>query len=202
MRHGFRVGIITGIPGVGKTTVLEIVKKKAEERGLRLLVANYGTYMVNTAIKEGIAKDRDMLRHLKLRDQLELQRMAAENIIKDAEDKLGDNGFLLVDTHSVVKTSVGYWPGLPRHVVDIFKPDIIILLEADPELIYKRQVKDSSRKRGDIGGPDSIRELIYFARYAAMASAVFYASAVAPVENPEGDPESAANRIVELLENI
>jgi adenylate kinase len=202
MRNPFRVAIITGIPGVGKTTVLQLVEKKAKEEEMNIFVANYGTYMTETAIKEGIAKDRDELRKLRLRDQLELQRLAAENIIKDAAGKLGSSGYLLIDTHSVIKTIVGYWPGLPKHVTDVFKPDLIVLIEADPEIIHKRQVRDVCRKRSDFGGPEAIRELRYFARYSAVASAVFYGSAVATVENPEGHPEAAAFKIIELLQSI
>ena len=202
MRNPFRVAVITGIPGVGKTTVLQLVEEKASEKGMNIFIANYGTYMIETAIKEEIAKDRDELRKLKLRDQLELQKLAAENIIKDANKKLGANGYLLVDTHSVVKTIVGYWPGLPKHVTDVFKPDLIVLIEADPELIHRRQVRDTTRKRSDFGGPQAIRELRDFARYSAVASAVFYGSAVAIVENPEGRPEAAASKIIELLQNI
>jgi len=202
MRNPFRVAIITGIPGVGKTTVLQLVEEKASEKGMNIFIANYGTYMIEAAIKEGIAKDRDELRKLKLRDQLELQKLVAENIIKDAAKKLGANGYLLVDTHSVVKTIVGYWPGLPKHVTDVFKPDLIVLIEADPELIHQRQVRDTTRKRSDFGGPQAIRELRDFARYSAVASAVFYGSAVATIENPEGHPETAASKIIELLQNI
>ncbi|MCE4605877.1 MAG: adenylate kinase [Desulfurococcales archaeon] len=202
MRNPFRVAIITGIPGVGKTTVLQLVEEKAVEERMNIFIANYGTYMIETAAKEGIAKDRDELRKLKLRDQLELQRLAAENIIKDAFEKLGATGYLLVDTHSVVKTIVGYWPGLPEHVIDVFKPDLIVLIESTPELIHQRQIKDTTRKRSDFGGPQAIRELRDFARYSAVASAVLYGSAVAIVENPEGRPEAAASKIIELLQNI
>jgi adenylate kinase len=202
MRNAFRVAIVTGIPGVGKTTVLQLVEEEARKNGMNLLIANYGTYMTRTAIQEGIAEDRDELRKLRLRDQLELQKLAAENIIKDASKKLGKDGFLIVDTHSVVKTVVGYWPGLPKHVIDVFKPDLIILIEADPEVIHQRQMRDATRKRSDFGGPEAIKELRDFARYSAVASAVFYGSAVAIVENPEGSPEQAANRIIELLLKI
>ncbi len=202
MRNPFRVAIVTGIPGVGKTTVLQMVEEEAKRKGMNLFIANYGTYMTRTAVEEGIAQDRDELRKLRLRDQLELQRLAAENIIKDASEKLGENGFLIVDTHSVVKTIVGYWPGLPKHVIDVFKPDLIVLIEADPDIIHQRQMRDTTRKRSDFGGPQAIRELRDFARYSAVASAVFYGSAVALVENPEGNPGQAANKIIELLLNI
>ncbi|MCE4614932.1 MAG: adenylate kinase [Desulfurococcales archaeon] len=204
MRNPFRVAIITGIPGVGKTTVLQLVEEKARDEEMNIFIANYGTYMIKTATKEGIAKDRDELRKLRLRDQLELQKLAAENMIEDAAEKLESKskGYLLIDTHSIIKTIVGYWPGLPKHVTDVFKPDLIVLIEANPKVIHQRQVKDITRKRSDFGGPEAIRELRDFARYSAIASAVFYGSAVAIVENPEGHPETAASKIMELLRNI
>jgi len=201
MRHPFRVVVITGIPGVGKTTVLNLLEEEARKRNVNLMVANYGTYMVNTAVKTGLVGDRDQLRKLPLRDQLQLQVQAAEAIIDDATKKLGNDGFLVIDTHSTVKTVVGYWPGLPSHVLDVFKPDLIVLIEADPEIIWERQRRDATRKR-DFGGVEDIKEFIWFARASAVASAVRYASAVSIVENPEGAPEKAVDEILRLLANI
>ncbi|MCE4617769.1 MAG: adenylate kinase [Desulfurococcales archaeon] len=201
MRHPFRVVVVTGIPGVGKTTVLTLLEEEARKRNVNLMIANYGTYMVNTAIKIGLVDDRDQLRKLPLRNQLELQVKAAESIISDASERLDERGYLIIDTHSVVKTVIGYWPGLPNHVLDVFKPDLIVLIEAQPEVIWERQRRDTTRKR-NFGGVEDIKELIWFARSSAMASAVRYASAVAIVENPEGNPDKAVEDILRLMNKI
>ncbi len=199
LRHPFRTVVVTGVPGVGKTTVISYLEKMAKEKGIKIKVVNFGTYMLNTALSEGLVKNRDEIRKLPLRKQLGLQERAARRIIEDASNELGDEGYLIIDTHALVKTPAGYWPGLPAHVLDELKPDMIAVIEADPELIAKRQERDVTRFRSDIGGPEGVRKLMEYARAATLASAVRYASTVAFIENPEGAPERAAK---ELLERI
>ncbi len=200
MRHPFKVVIVTGVPGVGKTTV---IKKLTEIEGeARIKVVNYGTYMLETALREGLVENRDQLRHLPLRRQLELQRLAARRIIEDASRELGEGDILLIDTHALVRTSAGYWPGLPRHVLDELKPDMIAVVEAPPEQIVARQAKDTTRYRADMGGVEGVRRLMEAARSASLASAVHYASTVAFIENREGAPEEAARELYNLILNL
>ena len=202
LRNPFVTVIVTGVPGVGKTTVLgkvvEIMKKKGEE----VLVVNFGDYMFRVASEQGLVKHRDEMRHLPLRKQLELQEMAAESIRRDAEQKLSDRCFLFIDTHAVIKTSTGYWPGLPENVVKELRPDSIVLVEAAPEVILARQQRDKGRVRSDIGNVEAIKLLIEIARIAAMASAVRVAASVYIVENVEGDPSIAAQKIAELAAKL
>jgi adenylate kinase len=202
MRHRFRVVVVIGVPGVGKTTVLSHLEKLAARDGLQLAIVNFGSYMLETAVKEGIARDRDQLRRLPLRSQLELQRMAARRIIEDASRGLGEKGFLVVDTHALVKTPAGYWPGLPLHVLDELKPDMIAVIEASPEEVYSRQLRDKGRYRRDIGGLEGIRDLMERARIAAIASSVFYASTVAIIVNREGGAEEAAAELLNHMKSL
>ncbi len=202
MRHPFRVVIVTGVPGVGKTTVLTKLGEIAEKEGIRVKVTNYGSYMLETALREGLVENRDQLRHLPLRRQLELQRLAARRIIEDAAKELGDDGVLIVDTHALVRTSAGYWPGLPRHVLDELKPDMIAVIEARPEVIVERQARDKGRYRADMGGVEGVARLMENARAASLASAVHYASTVVFVENREGAPEEAATELLGYIRNL
>jgi len=199
LRHPFRTVVVTGVPGVGKTTVLSHLEKMAKERGVKIKIVNFGTYMLDTALSEGLVKHRDEIRKLPLRKQLGLQARAAKRIIEDALKDLGEEGYLLIDTHALVKTPAGYWPGLPAHVLDELKPDMIAVIEAPPEVIASRQQKDVTRVRSDIGGVEGVKRLMEYARAASLASAVRYASTVAFIENPEGAPERAAE---ELLQKI
>jgi adenylate kinase len=202
VRHPFRVVVVTGVPGVGKTTVISLLEEMARREGLKILVANFGTYMLETALKQGLVKSRDEIRRLPLRRQLELQRDAARRIVEDASSKLGGDGVLIVDTHALVRTPAGYWPGLPKHVLDELKPDSIVVIEASPEEVAARQAKDTSRFRADIGGVEGVRRLMEAARAAGIASAVHYASTVAIIENPEGRPEEAARRLLEVIKSL
>lgn len=199
MRHPFRTVIVTGVPGVGKTTVISHLEKLAKERDIKIKIVNFGTYMLDTALFEGLVKHRDDIRKLPLRKQLGLQERASRKIIEDSNEELKDEGYLIIDTHALVKTPAGYWPGLPAHVLDELKPDMIAVIEARPEIIASRQQRDKTRVRSDIGGPEGVRRLMEYARAATLASAVRYASTVAFIENPEGAPEKAAK---ELLERI
>ncbi|KSW12377.1 adenylate kinase [Pyrodictium occultum] len=198
LRNPFVTIIVTGVPGVGKTTVLNHVSEMIRERGGEILVVNFGDYMFRVASEQGLVKHRDEMRHLPLRKQLELQEHAARSIRSDAEQGLSERGFLFIDTHAVIKTSTGYWPGLPENVVKELRPDSIVLVEAPPEVILARQQRDKTRVRSDIGGVEAIKLLLDMARSAAMSSAVLVAASVYIVENVEGNPRVAAGKVVEL----
>jgi adenylate kinase len=187
---------------VGKTTVLNKLQELAAVKGLKVKVVNFGSFMLNYAVREGIVESRDKLRYLPLRKQLELQRLAAKSIIEEASKELKENDYLIIDTHALVKTVAGYWPGLPRHVIDELKPDMIAVIEADPQIIAARQARDKARYRADIGGAEGVKRLMEYARAASFASATYYASTVAIVENPEGRPEEAASRLLEYMKNL
>ncbi|AOL15795.1 adenylate kinase [Sulfolobus sp. A20] len=191
-----KVGIVTGIPGVGKTTVLSLVDKILIEKEIPHKIVNYGDYMLNTGIKEGYVKSRDEIRKLPLDKQKELQTLAAKRI---NEDLSKINGIGLVDTHAVIRTPAGYLPGLPKHVVEVLSPNVIFLIEADPKIILERQKRDSTRSRVDYSDINVISEVINFARYAAVASAVLVGASVKVVNNLEGDPSVAANEIISTL---
>jgi len=205
LRNPFHVAIVSGVPGVGKTTVLGHVERLAQQHYPgKLLILNFGDFMLKAAQKEGLAEHRDQLRHLKHRQQVALQEVAARLIVEHASKELGPGDALIVDTHTVVKTPMGYWPGLPGHVVSILKPDLIILIEASPEAIAARRMRDEdkTRIRRDLGGVEDIAELMKYARITALASAVPAGSSVVWVENPEGRAEEAAKRIIELLKML
>uniref|UniRef100_A0A7J3ZL11 Adenylate kinase n=1 Tax=Fervidicoccus fontis TaxID=683846 RepID=A0A7J3ZL11_9CREN len=202
-RNPFKTVIVTGVPGVGKTTVLKEFEKKAVEKNIKLLIVNFGDYMLKAARSEGLAENRDQIRHLPQRAQLRLQGLAAREIVKDALKMLGEEDLLIVDTHSIVKTSSGYWPGLPEHVVRELNPDSIVLIETRAEEVLARQAKDKGRYRQDVGGSvEVIKELMLMARAAAVSSATLTASSVFIVENPPGSPESAAEELLRLVERL
>ncbi|MUM64410.1 adenylate kinase [Acidianus infernus] len=193
-----KMGIVTGIPGVGKTTVLSKVSEILSSENRKYKIMNYGDYMLNTAISEGFVSNRDEMRKLPLSKQRELQLIAAKKIVEDAE-KLGEDGLAFIDTHAVIRTPAGYLPGLPKHVIEILSPQVIFLLESNPEDILNRQKRDKGRIRSDYADINVINETINFARYAAMASAVLVGASVKIVINKEGDPTIAAKEIISSM---
>jgi adenylate kinase len=174
------VVVVTGVPGVGKSTVMGA----AEEYGYKIV--NFGTTMFEEAQKEGVS-DRDDMRKLTIEDQQRLQKQAGE--------KISEMGNVVVDTHASILTPSGYIPGLPEWTVRALNPDIIVLVEATPDEIAGRRNKDASRARDsdDIGLHQSVNR-----EYAATA-AVMTGATVSIVENHDNQVEVAVEQFRKIL---
>lgn len=192
-----KIGIVTGIPGVGKTTVLNKVAEILTQKGIPFKIVNYGDYMLDLAVKQNLIKHRDEIRYLPLERQREIQLNAAKKIAEEASSST--EGILFVDTHAVIRTPGGYLPGLPKHIIELINPQVIFLIESTPENILERQKRDKTRVRSDYSDINVIIETINMARCAAMASAVLVGATVKIVTNVEGDPTVAAGEIVKIM---
>ena len=177
--------IITGVAGVGKSTVLELVSK-----GTQYDVVNYGTLMFEMAKEINLVTDRDQLRKLSVDTQINLQKKASQAIGKM------DN--VIVDTHMAIKSPKGYLPGLPEWVLRELKISMYFLIEADSSLIRARRSKDFLRHR-DEDTEEQISEHQSVNRTFAIAYSVFSGATVNYVDNPEGKPEIAADYIARML---
>jgi adenylate kinase len=146
--------------------------------------------MSEIATNLNIAKDRDEMRKLTLKQQKELQIKTAEKVAK-----MGD---VIVDTHCTIKTSKGYMPGLPEWVVKKLNPIAIVVVEADPEEIYYRRINDPTRSRD----PDSIEKIAehqQINRAAAMAYAALSGATVKIVTNHDNAIEDAVKEAAPVL---
>ena len=177
--------VVTGIPGVGKTTVM----KKAAE-GIDIDFVTMGTVMYDIAKEEGIVEDRDDMRKLSLSQQKDLQ-------IKSAE-KVGNMGNVILDTHCTIKTPKGYMPGLPEWVVKKISPTAIVLVEANLEEIYNRRANDKTRNR-DPDTKEQINEHQMMNRAAAMAYAALTGSTVKIVFNHDNRLDDAVKQASPVL---
>lgn len=177
--------VVTGIPGVGKTTVM----KNAAE-GMDIKFVTFGTVMVDIALELGYVKDRDEMRKLSLEQQKELQ-------IKSAE-KVASMGNVILDTHCTVKTPKGYMPGLPEWVIKRINPTSIVVVEADPEEIYNRRATDVTRNR-DPDSVEQIHEHQQINRAAAMAYAALSGSTVKIVFNNDDALDEAVKQAAPVL---
>ena len=169
--------VVTGIPGVGKTTVMQ----KAAE-GMDIQFVTFGTVMIDIAKELGLVKDRDEMRKLTLDQQKQLQ-------IKTA-DKVGNMKNVILDTHCTVKTPKGYMPGLPEWVLRKLNPTAIVIVEADPQEIFNRRAKDTTRNRD----PDSVEKIAehqMINRAAAMAYATLTGATVKIVFNHDNALDAA-----------
>jgi adenylate kinase len=191
-----RTVIVTGVPGSGKSTVCSYVEKLAQSAGVEVNLISYGTVMMHLLEKHGKSMERDQMRKDDLGTQRKLQREVAE-AIADMMSRLG--GLTIVDTHMSINTPSGYLPGLPSHNLSILKPDMFILVEAEPREISMRRMKDGTRRR-DAALEESVREELLFSRLMAGASAVIAGAPVKIVTNAEGKQTEAAKEILEALE--
>jgi len=190
-----RIVVVTGIPGSGKTTVCNELLKLAEGAGRKVAVINFGTVMVGLSQKRGKSLHRDELRKSKLSFQRDLQEEAARVIYERAANTEGD---VVVDTHMTIRTLEGHWAGLPFPVLKLLKPDIFVLVEAEPHEVLSRRVKDTTRRRDKVL-EDEVTEELLFSRLMAAACSVLTGASVKIVKNPSGKQVEAAEEILKLL---
>ena len=172
--------IVTGVPGVGKSTVMNAAKNFGYS------IVNFGRTMFEEAQKEGVSS-RDDLRKLPVDVQKRLQKQAGE--------KIGLMESVIVDTHASILTPSGYLPGLPEWTVKAIMPNTIILVEALPEEIENRRSKDTSRARDkdDIGLHQRIN------REYAIAAAFMTGATVGFVPNNDNKVDVAVNEFKKIL---
>jgi len=193
--------IVTALPGSGKTTTL----KKLVDMMPEVRVVNYGDIMLEEAARNyGILHRDDMRKMLGLHDYQRLQLMAAEKIA------VMEN-IVVVDTHSVIKTTSGYYPGLPADAVKIIKPDVIVYIESRPEDIAERRMKDNISGAGRKRDSSTLEEIMLDQQVgrqfvvAAANSAMCYLKIISltyPQSYPFQHAEEAARQIAQTINDV
>jgi adenylate kinase len=186
-----RITIVVGIPGVGKTTVITKTKDILLQSGYNTTVIVFGSVMLSEAKKMGIG-DRDQIRKLSLSGQQNLQNLAADYICSVKED------LVLVDTHLFIRTSSGFFPGIPQNVIQKLKPRNLILITATPEEIIARRAKDESRNR-DMVSIEEIKKELGLAITMISTISILSGSAFEIVDNHQGSSEDTASFIARIL---
>ncbi|MCP8308242.1 MAG: adenylate kinase [archaeon] len=183
--------IIVGIPGVGKTTVVNKVVEMIKKKNFAVESVVFGTVMFEEAKKLCI-KHRDEMRKLPVDEQRKLQIEAANSIARMEAD------FLIVDTHLLINTKEGYWPGLPLEVLKALSPSNIVLIEALPLEIISRRMRDSERYR-DFADEIEIAKEIEIARSMLSTIGVITGAPILMVMNRENHIEDVTNQILRAL---
>lgn len=192
-----RVIVVTGIPGVGKTTVLKELVKKAGKKGVKLNVINYASIMLKVAREKEKDIGRDDLRRMPINLQQALQTEAAEKI----EKMISEAPETIIDTHMTIRTNNGYWSGLPLNVLKKLHPSLFILLEAEPSEIVDRRLKDKARKR-DKALIEKVKEEMGFSRFLAASCATLTGAPVKILKNPAGKQVDVANRLLDVIQKL
>ena len=191
MEEPKRITIVVGIPGVGKTTVITKTKDILLQSGYNTTVVVFGSVMLSEAKKTGIV-DRDQIRKLSLAGQQNLQNLAADYICSVKED------LVIVDTHLFIRTSSGFFPGIPQNAVQKLKPRNLVLITATPEEILARRAKDESRNR-DMVSIEEIKKELGLAISMISTISILSGSAFEIVDNHQGSSEDTASFIARIL---
>jgi len=183
--------IITGVPGVGKTTVVTGALDKLKQEGIEYQSLNFGTFMFDVAKADGTVTDRDQMRTLDRTVQKKLQQRAAQKIAQIP-------GNVLIDTHASIKTPKGYLAGLPEWVLREIMPDLIVLVETDDDQILMRRLSDDTRSR-DKEGSKAIAEHQQFNRAIAASYAMLTGCTIKIITNADFLLDRAADDMAAVL---
>ncbi|MBU0761638.1 MAG: adenylate kinase [Candidatus Altiarchaeota archaeon] len=190
--------VMTGVPGVGKSTVVKKAFEKAEKKDIKLdyEFLNFGDMMLKSAKSMGLVEHRDEMRSLPIEKQREIQKGAAVEIRTMADDKN-----IILDTHASIETPKGYIPGMPEWVLRELKPDVIVVLESRPEDVNKFRKKDigDDFRRREVDNLEGIERHQSVNRSIAMAYSVFTGTPIKVIWKPEGTLPQAAETLLEVL---
>lgn len=183
--------VVVGIPGVGKTTIVDKVHSMV--KGSELIT--FGTVMLEEGMKRKWVKNRDELRKLPVEKQRRLQTMTASQIAR-RKDRV-----LLVDTHLIVRTKEGYWPGLPFEVVRALAPTHLVLIEAGSLDIAQRRMNDKTRYR-DPTSQEELEAELALARSFLSVSSTLTGAPMLIVRNDSGRAEEVAAGLARTFEEL
>jgi adenylate kinase len=186
--------IVAGVPGVGKTTVLQELEAVAKERKVPLKIVNFGNVMNELFKKRGVEIHRDHMRKADITLQARIQEQAARMI-----SKTPGNSTLVVDTHMFVRTNDGIWPGTPRRVLEALDPSMIVLIEADPAEVARRRAADTTRYRDSQNLEDAKTDL-QWSRNMASAIAVLAGVPIQILQNQSGKQRQSAEELLKIIE--
>ena len=133
MELPWNVVVVTGVPGVGKTT---LCRRVSEDVGYNYI--NYGDLMLDIAKSKDLASTDFEMFSLDIDTQQEIWEGAAL--------KIKDMDRVLVDLHGVDQSSIGYILSLP---IEIISPDIIVVIESSKDNILQRRHKDTKERITD-----------------------------------------------------
>ncbi len=193
--------VMTGVPGVGKSTVVRKAFEKAEEKGVEIdfELVNFGDQMLKAAQAEKLVEHRDEMRSLPVEKQRDIQKKAAQEIRKQADERN-----LILDTHATIETPLGFIPGMPEWVLRELKPDVIVVLESRPQDVNKFRKKDigDDFRRRELDNLEGIERHQSVNRSIAVAYSVFTGTPIKVIWKPDGTLPQAAETLLGVLSGL
>ncbi|MHA1713896.1 MAG: adenylate kinase [Candidatus Ranarchaeia archaeon] len=185
-----RIFIIAGVPGAGKTTVLNEVKKRVRER---FKTVSFGTEMLEYCRSQKLVYNRDDIRKMSLATQRQAQYQTAKRIAALPGD-------ILLDTHCTIKTATGYINGITKDMVLLLKPKAVILIDAHEIEILGRRKKDKKQRNRTIESFEEISEHKIINRIFASIIASHADALLQVVHNRTGEFERAVQEVIKTIE--
>lgn len=185
--------VVGGVPGSGKTSVIRRAREIED-----FDYVNYGDLFLELARElYGIEHRDDMRRVLSIHEYRRLHRAVADRIREiDYRDIKRP---VVVDTHFMIATPTGFYPGFPEYVIRHIPAVAWVLIEAEPEEIRQRREADAGmRKRGG-GIEDDIWTHQDLNRSAAVLYAYLTNGTVYIIHNRQGKLEEAARELAEVI---
>jgi len=135
--------VMTGVKASGKTTTAELVKKLMPD--IKIIIV--GDYFAD-AFRHlyGEKAKRELTEEISRKIIIKLQKKIGNQIVGDTKG----SKHVLIDTNLFLIKSTGFFPGLPEEFLKILNPDVIVMLEVNPESILERRLKDEKRKSDEI----------------------------------------------------
>ncbi|MGC9079796.1 MAG: adenylate kinase [Nanopusillaceae archaeon] len=187
--------LVVGVPGVGKTSVINEAKKYLKTD---LEIISMGDVIFELAREKYGINNRDEIRKkLSLEKQEELQIEAVRKIYEMSKNK-----DLLLDTHLVIESSEGFIPGFFRKTADILKPNGIAVIISDPDKIFLRRLKDAMIRARDIENLKNIEIQQNMTIYFTTIFMFEYNTVVKIINNEEGLLEKAAQQLAEFVDSL
>jgi adenylate kinase len=183
--------IVVGVPGVGKTSVVNKAAERLNQSQSTTQVMVFGSIMLDEAKKLGII-DRDEMRKLSINTQRQLQEMAANSISAVRSVNI------IIDTHLIINTIEGRYPGMPRNLLDKLSPTHLIMISAAPEEIFTRRMDDGTRNR-DLISMDTIKNDLEVATIMIATSSVLTGAPFKIIFNHKDKLDDAVNELVEAI---
>lgn len=121
--------LVTGVPGVGKTTNLRAVTSRCE-------IVQFGTRLVAEANRLGYSVNRDALRLL--------PPNTLENLRNRVVASIPDR--IILDMHLSIRTVDGFRAAIPDALLHAGSIRALIVLEADPAVILERRTARPGRQ--------------------------------------------------------
>ncbi|MDI6858952.1 MAG: adenylate kinase [Methanocellales archaeon] len=183
--------IITGVPGVGKSTVVQLALEQIKEK---YEMTNFGDYMFDAAKEAGLVEHRDEMRtKVPLESYKMIQELAAEKISAKAKEMN-----IIVDTHLSILKPQGYYPGLPHSVLKKLPLDLLVVVESSRKDIMARRRKDTDVRKRE----EPIMEQQRLNRMYAAACSVVTGVPVFVLKNEQGKAREAGDKLRMVLERI